>query len=62
MAEAMQVSNTHVVELAVTELAKHQTPNHALLKHAGILSEGDAQEMLSLIQRHKKSKKEPVEF
>ena len=62
--DKLHTSKTAIVEEAIDFLYTHKKiqPSHPLLKHAGVLTEADANEMLHAIKTSRKNKQFKVKF
>ncbi len=63
LAESLHCSKTAIIEQALEEYAKRNTHYISpLLKHAGVLSDKEANTLLTAIQTHKHNKDENIEL
>lgn len=63
LAETLHCSKTTVIEQALEAYAQKKTKNISpLLKHAGVLSDTQAEEMLQTIEQHKYNKDKDIDL
>lgn len=63
LSQTLHCSKTTIVEQAIEAYAQKKTQKISpLLKHAGVLSDAQAQEMLETIKQHKYNKDKDIEL